>query len=88
MCIVKRGLFIEGIHWLVAAIIAALFPFNLGQTVALAGPPFVTDDPEIVEYRHWEIYVASQHEKDKDGWSGTAPHFEVNYGSCPIYSFI
>jgi len=47
---------------------------------ASAGPPFLTDDPEPVEYRHWEIYLASQHAKDKDGWSGTAPHFEVNYG--------
>jgi hypothetical protein len=49
----------------------------------LAGPPFLTDDPEPVEYRHWEFYVASQHAKDKDGWSGTAPHFEVNYGVLP-----
>ena len=50
---------------------------------AFAGPPFLTDDPEPVEYRHWEIYLASQHAKDKDGWSGTAPHFEVNYGALP-----
>lgn len=27
---------------------------------ALAGPPYATDDPEPVEYRHWEIYIASQ----------------------------
>jgi hypothetical protein len=46
----------------------------------LAGPPFITDDPEPVEYRHWEIYLASQHLKMADGWSGTAPHVEVNYG--------
>jgi hypothetical protein len=50
---------------------------------AVAGPPFRTDDPEPVEYRHWEIYVASQDEKDQEGWSGTAPHFEVNYGALP-----
>jgi hypothetical protein len=43
-----------------------------------AGPPFTTDDPEPVEYRHWEIYVASQLEHDKGGWSGTSPHFEIN----------
>ncbi len=23
---------------------------------ALAGPPFVTDDPEPVELGHWEVY--------------------------------
>ncbi|MGN6734827.1 MAG: transporter [Candidatus Binatia bacterium] len=50
---------------------------------ASAGPPFTTDDPEPVEYRHWEIYVASQIEHDKDNWSGTSPHFEVNYGALP-----
>ena len=50
---------------------------------AFAGPPFLTDDPEPVEHRHWEIYLASQHAKDKDGWSGTAPHFEINYGALP-----
>jgi hypothetical protein len=80
---VKRDLFMKRIHYLLAAIIAALFPLILGPTVAWAGPPFVTDDPEIVEYRHWEIYAASQQAKDKDGWSGTAPHFEVNYGVFP-----
>ena len=46
----------------------------------LAGPPFVTDDPEPVDYQHWEFYIASQHTQTLDGWSGTAPHFELNYG--------
>jgi hypothetical protein len=41
----------------------------------------VTDDPEPVEYQHWEIYLASQSAHDADGWSGTAPHLEVNYGA-------
>jgi hypothetical protein len=50
---------------------------------ASAGPPYVTDDPEPVEYRHWEMYLASQSFHDKDGWTGTAPHFEVNYGIVP-----
>ena len=51
--------------------------------LAWAGPPFVTDDPEPVEYQHWEFYVASQLQHDKDGWSGTSPHLEVNYGILP-----
>lgn len=46
----------------------------------LAGPPFVTDDPVPVDYQHWEFYLASQHTQTADGWSGTAPHIEVNYG--------
>ncbi len=50
---------------------------------AWAGPPFTTDDPEPVEYRHWEVYLASQLAHVKAGWSGTAPHLEVNYGAIP-----
>jgi hypothetical protein len=48
-----------------------------------AGPPFRTDDPETVQYRHWEFYVATQYANDKEGVSGTAPHLEVNYGVAP-----
>ncbi|HTN72265.1 MAG TPA: transporter [Methylomirabilota bacterium] len=51
--------------------------------LAWAGPPFTTDDPETVEYRHWEVYVASQIEHDENGWPGISPHFEVNYGAIP-----
>jgi len=40
----------------------------------------VTDDPEPVAYQHWELYLASQHFETADGWSGTAPHIELNYG--------
>jgi hypothetical protein len=81
--IAKRDLLIKIIPWFLVTIVVGLFPLILGLMVAWAGPPFVTDDPEPVEYRHWEIYLASQHAKDKDGWSGTAPHFEVNYGALP-----
>ena len=50
-------------------------------TLAQAGPPFVTDDPEPVAYRHWEVYVGSQYEHSSDGATGTLPHVEVNYGA-------
>jgi hypothetical protein len=50
---------------------------------ARAGPPFSTDDPEPVPFRHWEIYLASQSQDTFGGWSGTAPHFELNYGALP-----
>ena len=33
-------------------------------------------------YRHGEFYAATQGVKDRDGNSGTAPHFEVNYGAA------
>jgi len=50
---------------------------------AFGGPPFVTDDPEPVEYQNWEFYTASMHSKLGGDWSGTAPHFELNYGAAP-----
>jgi hypothetical protein len=48
-----------------------------------AGPPFITDDPEPVGFRHGEFYLASLYANNKDGRTGTAPHFEGNYGVVP-----
>lgn len=52
---------------------------------AMAGPPFITDDPEPVDLHHWEVYIASQYFNYHSplGAFGTAPHFEVNYGAAP-----
>lgn len=50
---------------------------------AIAGPPFVTDDPEPVEYRHWEIYVESEWSSANRTISGTFPALEANYGLVP-----
>lgn len=52
-------------------------------SLALAGPPFVTDDPEPVELHHWEVYASSIMARDRSGISGTLPHVEVNYGAAP-----
>ena len=57
---------------------ALLLPASL-----LAGPPYITDDPEPVEYQHWELYLATQHELTRDGAAGTLPHVEINYGAIP-----
>lgn len=57
-----------------------MLPFSC---LVLAGPPFLTDDPEPVEYQHHELYVSSQQVKTQDGTSGTMPHFEYNYGAMP-----
>lgn len=50
---------------------------------AWAGPPFLTDDPEPVEFKHWEFYAATQWSAAHHAASGTSPHFEVNYGALP-----
>ncbi len=46
----------------------------------VAGPPFLTDDPEPVPFRHWEYYISSMNTFQAHTWSGTLPHGEVNYG--------
>ncbi len=48
-----------------------------------AGPPFNTDDPEPVMFRHWEYYISSINSYQAGVWSGTSPHFETNYGVVP-----
>ena len=60
-------------------VLSILF-FVFACVTALAGPPFTTDDPEPVEYRNWECYFASQYERNNEGTTGTAPHFDINYG--------
>ena len=69
---------------LLATIIASLVYMSaFAAPAAWAGPPFVTDDPEPVEYRHGEFYISSQYADNKDGKEGTLPHFEFNYGAIP-----
>jgi len=55
----------------------------LAALTSRGGPPFTTDDPEPVEYQHWEFYLASQDFKTAAGRTGTGPHAEVNYGVVP-----
>jgi hypothetical protein len=52
-------------------------------TRASAGPPFLTDDPEPVEFKHWEFYLATEWAAERRAASGTSPHIEVNYGALP-----
>lgn len=48
-----------------------------------AGAPYATDDPEPVDYRHFEIYVASLAEHTPGDTDGIATSFEINYGILP-----
>ncbi|HVP69248.1 MAG TPA: hypothetical protein VMT17_18510 [Anaeromyxobacteraceae bacterium] len=51
---------------------------------AHGGPPYTTDDPEPVECRHWELYLAFQNFWTRGaGADGTLPQVEVNYGVIP-----
>ncbi len=46
-----------------------------------AGPPYDTDDPEPVDFQHWEFYCSSMGNTSAGVSTGTAPHIEVNYGA-------
>jgi hypothetical protein len=64
--------------------LVAILPLTLlAAFVAKAGPPFQTDDPEPVEYKHWEIYGFSQGTRVQGDTSGILPAFEANYGAIP-----
>jgi hypothetical protein len=52
-------------------------------TPAVAGPPFRTDDPETVDFQHFEMTAFSIGTKTAGGWSGSLPAYEVNYGALP-----
>ena len=52
-------------------------------TQAQAGPPYVTDDPEPVDYGHWEVYGFSAGAYRASDFTGVGPSMEVNYGALP-----
>lgn len=45
------------------------------------GPPFLTDDPGMPDYRHSEGYIFSTYAKAPDGKEIAAPAFEYNYSA-------
>jgi len=69
------------LRFIVSAVLVLFAGFYVSEV--WAGPPFVTDDPEPVDYKHGEFYVASVTGHNADGTSGTLPHFELNYGPLP-----
>ena len=50
---------------------------------ALAGPPFLTDDPEPVEYQHWEAYLFGNGDHAGGSYTINSPAVEVNFGVLP-----
>jgi hypothetical protein len=66
-----------------ARVVSVLGAWALLPSLAFAGPPFRTDDPEPVDFQHYEITLFSQGTQTNHGWSGLLPGFEVNYGVLP-----
>jgi hypothetical protein len=50
---------------------------------AVAGPPFVTDDPDTTDYKHWEVDFFSLTDHAKGGDFIQFPAIEVDYGLIP-----
>jgi len=65
------------------AFAAALATLLAAPPLAVAGPPFRTDDPEPVDFGHWEVYGFSQATRAAHDTAGILPGVEVNYGVAP-----
>jgi Putative MetA-pathway of phenol degradation len=57
----------------------AMFALGGACTAAVAGPPFLTDDPEPVDFHHAEINLIGQQTRAATGRAGSASG-EVNLG--------
>ena len=57
--------------------------FSLAATNLWAGPPFQTDDPEPVDFRHYELYVFGATDGTPVETDPVAPAFEANWGAAP-----
>jgi hypothetical protein len=68
------------IFWLISIILITV------HSVVHAGPPFLTDDPEPIDYKHWEFYLFSILDKNNVALLEPdlfGPAVEINWGSLP-----
>src|ERR1700710_2750949 len=65
--------FCAGITLVFSAMIASMVP-------AFAGVPFVTDDADTPDAKHFEINIAAQYTRFGGGSVAGVPSVEVNYG--------
>ena len=62
------------------------FIFLIMNHTAFAGPPFLTDDPEPVDYHHYELYLFSILDKNNvpiEEPQLESPALEMNWGAIP-----
>ncbi|MBV8367898.1 MAG: hypothetical protein JO036_03025 [Candidatus Eremiobacteraeota bacterium] len=70
------------LRWVLAgALSLALLPALASH--ALAGPPFLTDDPAPIDFKHSERYIFGTTDRNAGGHSGTGPAIEFNTGALP-----
>ena len=79
--------FAEFVRGVCASTVTALLAFAF-PVVAIAGPPFLTDDPVPVDLGHFETYVFSQWDNSPGTASNvTGPAVEFNWGFLPNLQF-
>jgi hypothetical protein len=61
----------------------SLILLALCASSVVAHEPYVTDDPDPVDYHHTEIFVSTQSVWSRDDYAGVLPYFELNYGAVP-----
>ena len=66
-------------HFAVVSLLLFLSHINS----AVAGPPFVTDDPEPVDHKHGELYLFSTYTHTAGVDSAQLAAIEANYGIIP-----
>jgi Putative MetA-pathway of phenol degradation len=69
-------------RWLAGFFVLLVMAFLLDAT-ASAGPPFLTDDPDPVPFRHYEAYLFSTVDRSADSRVLQVPAFEFNIGAAP-----
>jgi hypothetical protein len=63
--------------------LALLLQLIIVSDPAWAGPPFQTDDPEPVDFRHYEFYVFGGTDGTPVETDPLGPAFEANWGAAP-----
>ncbi len=64
-------------------LIAAISFIFICISNAHAGPPFQTDDPEPVDFQHYEVYLFGTFDHSGGSTSAQVPALELNYGAAP-----
>src|SRR5665213_755591 len=64
-------------------VVRAVSALMLLSGVALAGPPFQTDDPEPIDYGHYEFYTFAASDGTHIETDMAGPAVEFNWGALP-----
>ncbi|MBZ5502905.1 MAG: hypothetical protein LAN59_11840, partial [Acidobacteriia bacterium] len=64
-------------------VVCGLLLALLSPAIASAGPPFQTDDPQPIDFNHYEFYAFGAADGTALGTGTTGPAIEFNWGALP-----